>query len=102
MTYDEFIKEYVVPGQTYTSDEVTSLIQAAWTQAVNEQVQLEMRCVNRKSPWSNCKHDDYHFTSHHACPSPSDRECIDDCRHRCHHDVQWRAAQNTTVGYPSR
>lgn len=102
MTYEQFITEYVVAGKTYTADEVTVLIQQAWVEAINEQVQLEGRCINRKSPWTNCKKQDYH-THHHDCPSPPDRECINDCLHRCHYyDTQWRAAMNTTVGYPSR
>jgi hypothetical protein len=83
MTYDQFIKEYIVAGQTYTSDEVIALIQQAWVQAVNEQVQLEGRCTNKKySPWS-CRDRDFHFTRHHDCPTPPDRECVHDCLRRC-------------------
>jgi hypothetical protein len=76
MTYDQFISEYVVPEKSYTSDEVIALIQSAWNNAVSDQVQLEMRCQNRKSPWSNCKQD-FH-TRHQNCPQPIDRECIAD------------------------
>lgn len=82
MTYDQFIKGYVVSGTTYTSDEVIALIQSAWNQAVNEQVRLERRCENKNSsPW-NCKSQDFRLHTQ-DCPTPPDRECVADCLRRC-------------------
>jgi len=89
MTYDQFIQKYVVSDKTYTSDEVKELIQIAWVDAVDEQVKLEGRCTNRNySPWS-CKNHDFHFTRHHDCPTPPDRECLSDCHRRCHNHQHW-------------
>jgi hypothetical protein len=82
MTYDQFIKEYIVDGRMYSSAEVITLIQQAWVQAINEQVQLEGRCVNRQSPWTNCKQQDFHLHTE-DCPCPPDRECVQDCLRRC-------------------
>lgn len=95
MTYSQFIKEYVVAGETYTSDEVISLIQQAWILAVNEQVQLEGRCVNRQSPWTDCKHEDFHLHTE-DCPTPPDRECIQDCLRRCPaNTTTWQAGTSS-------
>ena len=86
MSLEHFIKQWVVDGKSYTSDEVKELISMAWIDAVNEQVQLEMRCANRGPNWlsSNCKKRDYHFLHHHDCPPP-DRGCVQNCVQRCYH-----------------